>query len=554
VLNEEEAADATRALVRVKPVPFVSKEQVRTVPVLARHQIIVAPMGTVFPCSKAEWSSLEPLLPDPPPLLVEAGTALPPLFAWPQRAKGVMPMPGGYSGYLSSLRRVCSLVAEERPTPAELPNRLESVLGVKPAAARLRESFLRKIGIVTVQGGACSLGPWTDKWMASNDHRIIIALLHGRCQFIGEMLAAARSSTTNEGLLAVANERYAMGWDTQTQIGNRRGWLQSAGMLADAGDSKVMLSEFGRLFLAEIELYDPSEGPSVITITDTNPGEPLQQTAIPRETGAVGEIVDALRNSATDSSHPDRFEMATRDAFMFLGFHAEWLGGSGRTDVLLDALLGAEDAYRVVVDCKTSGSGSVGDQQVDWETLSEHKAKHDADYILLVAPNPSGSRLLTRAAKNAVTVISADQLGGLCRQHAKTPLGLDDYRSLFAAKGTIDTQPVDERAEEVERLTRLAAALCDAIRDKATAFGRLSARDLFLILSGQIFAEGTTEDELQTLLDALASPLLGVLDGSRSSGYRVTSSPQVIQLRVEMLARELSGKAGGHSDVSDDSS
>lgn len=553
VLAEEEAAtEATRALVRVKPVPFVSKDQVRVVPELVRHQIIVAPMGTVFPISEAEWAALTSLLPDPPELLAEAGTALPAVFAWPQRAKGVLPMPGGYNGYLASLRKVCSLVSEERPTPAELASRLESVLGVKAAAARLRESFLRKIGVVTVQGGACSLGPWTEKWMASSDHRIIVALLHARCQFIGEMLTAALTPSTNEGLLAIANDRYRMGWDTQTQIVNRRGWLQSAGMLADAGDSKVMLSEFGRLFLAEIELYDPREGP--ITITDTHPGEPFQQMDVPCDTGTVGEIVDALRSTATDSGHPDRFEVATRDAFEFLGFHAEWLGGSGRTDVLLDAPLGGEDAYRVVVDCKTSASGSVGDQQVDWETLTEHKAKHDANYILLVAPNPSGSRLLTRAAKNAVTVISADQLGGLCRQHAKTPLGLDDYRSLFAAKGTIDTQSVDERAEEVERLTRLAAALCDAIREKATAFGRLSARDLFLILSGQAFAEGTTEDELQTLLDALASPLLGVLDGSRSSGYRVTTSPQVVQRRVEILARELSGKAGDRSQTSDDSS
>jgi hypothetical protein len=168
-----------------------------------------------------------------------------------------------------------------------------------------------------------------------------------------------------------------MGWDTQTQIVNRRGWLQSAGMLADAGDSKVMLSEFGRLFLAEIELYDPREGPPVITIANTHPGEPFQQMDVPRETGTVGEIVDALRRTATDSGHPDRFEVATRDAFTFLGFHAQWLGGSGRTDVLLDAPLGGEDAYRVVVDCKTSASGSVGDQQVErleewrdrWEIL-----------------------------------------------------------------------------------------------------------------------------------------------------------------------------------------
>jgi hypothetical protein len=73
-------------------------------------------------------------------------------------------------------------------------------------------------------------------------------------------------------------------------------------------------------------------------------------------------------------------------------------------------------------------------------TLSDHKNKHDANHILLVAPSPSGSRLFARAVHNGVAVMSAGQLSGLCRQHARTPLGLDDYRTLFATGGSLDTQ------------------------------------------------------------------------------------------------------------------
>ena len=194
----------------------------------------------------------------------------------------------------------------------------------------------------------------------------------------------------------------------------------------------------------------------------------------------------------------------------------------------------------MVVDCKTSASGSVNDQQVDWVTLTEHKVKHDANHILLVAPNPSGHRLFDRAVQYHVTVMSADQLRGLCQQHAKTPLGLDDYLSLFAAGGSLDMQAVDERAEEVKRLVTLAAAVCETIRGRSALFGRLSARDLFLILSGRTIAEGTTEDELQAMLDTLASPLLGVLDGSKDNCYRVTTSSEVAQRRVETVAQQLS--------------
>jgi hypothetical protein len=148
--------------------------------------------------------------------------------------------------------------------------------------------------------------------------------------------------------------------------------------------------------------------------------------------------------------------------------------------------------------------------------------------------------MFERASKHNVTIMSADQLNGLCRQHAKTPLGLDDYRSLFTVGGTLDTQAVDERAEEVKRLVTLAAAMCEAIRARSTVFGRLSARDLFLILSDKPVAEGTTEDELQALLDTLASPLLGVLHGSKDDGYRVTTSAKVGQRRIEIVAQQLS--------------
>jgi len=92
----------------------------------------------------------------------------------------------------------------------------------------------------------------------------------------------------------------------------------------------------------------------------------------------------------------------------------------------------------------------------------------------------------------------------------------------------------------VGRLITLAATVCDAIRGRSEVFGRLTARDLFLILAGQSVAEGTTEAELQALLDTLASPLLGVLHGSNSDGYRVTTSADVSKRRIEVVAQQLS--------------
>jgi hypothetical protein len=541
----EDAAEATRALVRVRKTLPVDRETLRAMPQFREHQIVRAPMGTVFPISEEEWAVLAPLLSPPPDAVEVPDSELPPAFAWPQRAKGVLPMPGGYSGYLESLAKVCALVEEERPSPSDLAARLEDVLEVKATAARLRASFLRKVGIITVQGGVCRSSSWTEKWRRTGDDRIVVALLHSRCQLIGELLDAARQPRSQAELLAIANERYDMGWDTQTQIVNRRGWLQSAGMVGGGHDGRIQTTTAGLELLTRLPLHDPGSSPVA-----AEPERPARYAEPPTATERLSEVdslVAAMEESAADGKNPERFEQAVRDAFAFLGFQAEWLGGSGKTDVLADALLGRDDSYRVAIDCKCSGSGTVGDQQVDWVTLGEHKVKHDAQFVSVVAPHPSGSRLFARAQTHNVTIISVDQFAGLCRQHAKTPLGLDDYRSLFdQGGGALDTQLVDERAEEANRIIGLAASACAAILEHSATFGRLSARDLFLLLANDPAAEATTEIELEQLLSTLASPLLRVLDGTSATGFRVTSDTAVAELRLEVLAQTL-GSPLAHS-------
>jgi hypothetical protein len=540
VLSDEEGTDdTTRVLVHLRVAPVVSKERLRALPEFVDHQILRGPMGTVFPMSDDQWSALSSLLPPPPDTIGEIRSALPPVFAWQQRAKGVLPMPGGYDGYLATLAKVCAMVDEERPSAPELPGLLERELGVRTTAARLRESFLRKVGIVVVQDGICRVGSWARRWHESDDDRVVIALLHSRCQLVGELLAVACEPRTTEEMLVIANEKYRMGWDTQTQILNRRGWLQSARMLSVNEDGRVETTTMGRELLAELTLYDPSLPP----VSSPSPSPPPAQTTPLLAPDDVEVLIQELLEASVDSKNPDRFEKITRNAFALLGFHAEWMGGSGKTDVLLDASLGKADTYRAIVDCKTSASGSVGDQQVDWVTLGDHRLKHDAQYVVLVAPNPTGARLLERAEQHAVAVIPVGQLAGLCRQHVKTPLGLADYKSMFERGGLVDTQYVDERAADAARILTLALACTDAIRSRATEFGRLSARDLFLLLANDPVAEGTSEDEIQDLLATLSSSLLGMLDGDAQIGYRVTSSASVFAARIEIIAQQLNREA-----------
>ena len=226
-------------------------------------------------------------------------------------------------------------------------------------------------------------------------------------------------------------------------------------------------------------------------------------------------VAEEIEKASIDSKNPQRFELAVRDGFAFLGFDARRIGGAGKTDVLLNASMGKGLAYRVTVDAKTVGAGNLGDHQVDWLTLRDHRVQHQADYAMLVGPQPSGVRLMERAEGNEIAVLSASLLAGLCLQHAEAPLGLADYRVLFARQGRdgtwkrrggeVDTSDLDDAASEGPRMRSVAAAIVKVLSDRCMIVGPLRARDVWLIMleRGEM-AEGSSKEEIQDLLGLLA--------------------------------------------------
>ena len=63
-LSSTEAEQTTRAPIAVRPCGFVAKSLVAGLDGWAAHQIITAPMGTVFQVSDAQWATLVPHLPE----------------------------------------------------------------------------------------------------------------------------------------------------------------------------------------------------------------------------------------------------------------------------------------------------------------------------------------------------------------------------------------------------------------------------------------------------------------------------------------------------------
>lgn len=469
---------------------------------------------------------------------------------WEKRLKSIDPLPGGVTNYLESLRWTADQVREEPISPEALGARMMHQYEINSENARLCIGFLKRVGFLGVDSDGCTLPEVMRSWLRDGDSTPLMVMLHHKVRLIGEMLRAVDDPMKTSELHRWANDRYRTGWKSTMPIDIRVAWLRSAGLM-HRDNLYLHRTDAGTAFLDRVVVEPPLDGADVPHQTagvpaHLTPGSEELRRTDPQPTpesakhsGPVAELVNRIVSASTDSNNPTEFELAVRDAFGFLGFDAEHLGGSGLTDVLLTARLGRAASYRVAVDAKTSRSGTLTDGHVDWITLSEHRRNHAADFSMVIGPSPSGRRLLTRAQEQAVAVLSAEELADLCSSHAARPLALADYKSVFETGGKADLSGVKHRSTEANRLVALAKRLLDAIGDEAEHLGPRTARDLL----GRLYRdEGTpaaTEPEIRDLLASLASPLVDAIRGDPEIGYTLSCSRTVTAERLRILGEVL---------------
>lgn len=469
-------------------------------------------------------------------------------------------MPGGYTGYIQSLRHICEHVVSESPPSSDLASWIRQHFALTKGSANGRMAFLQKAGVLQLAADQFHLSDYTSRWHVTSDDGILIALLHSRLQFFGEMLAELSEGLRSIEELRQTAKKYGLNWNSPTQVRLRRGWFESAMLIKPVGKDRLAITDAGRGLLGMLEVHSPSSKAehsrpqprpepepdgTPTSIPENRPSTAnsvFDDSAAEHEPSFAEALANEIREASTDSKNPDRLdvrpiEVAVRDALQFLGFDAEKLGGSGKTDVLVKAPLGRDDSYSVTIDAKTVGSGSLGDHQVDWVTLDEHRKQHNADYSMFVGPNPSAKRLISRAVDHTVAVLSTEQLAELCIQHADGPLDLQDYRSLFETGGAVDMAPMSRAAQNSTRLRDLAAELCEKLAERTSTFGPLTASQLMVMLDQP--DKPSSGQEIQQVLDTLASPLIGAIQGSAETGYVLATAPRVIQQRLQQLGNQL---------------
>lgn len=326
----------------------------------------------------------------------------------------------------------------------------------------------------------------------------LLPLFQLRYLFFFEILLELKETNLSPKELAIlAKISYGFDKESVFEINTRLFLLKQAKLVMNVSAEKFALTNRGKLFLAQYnEIF----------------GLQKQEGKVGVATVADVDILSELRIASKDSFNPDRFEKVVRDFFALIGFEAEWLGGSGKTDVLLKTTSSPLDAFVVTVDAKATSSSCVSDGLVDFDTLKEHQKKHNSNYIAVVGRD-FNDRLIKRAIEHHVVLFDIDTLGALFKIHQTAPQKTSTYRKIFSQAGKADLSVLDADVNKTKNVGALLVGimqrLIDECEDPITQ-GQLSVRDLYMSLrSNSELSTIPTIAEIENALNFLASPIIG---------------------------------------------
>lgn len=339
----------------------------------------------------------------------------------------------------------------------------------------------------------------------------LICIMHRQFDFMFEMLSVLEErSMSNKELAAIAKVSYGFERENIDEIRRRVAIFQAAKLIRNDSIDKYTITSRGRKLLGLIKLDKP-----VLA-------EAKEECGIEDENTQDSHFFTELRLAAKDSGNFERLEKDVKVAFEKLGFEAQWLGGAGKTDVLVRAAGNSMTTYSVTIDAKSTLSGNVTDNLVNFDTLEEHRRKHKADFSAVVGGSFQNERLIKRAIEHNVVLIDIDTLETLIRNHLEVPIQVTSYKKLFEFPGIANVKCLEEEREKITRYGNLLHAVMDCLvaeREDEVTGGILRERDIYRSLRmNESFSAVPNIDEISAMLQFLASPLIGCVEKSKE-GY-----------------------------------
>ena len=355
------------------------------------------------------------------------------------------------------------------------------------------------------------------KWFEEKNPIDLLCWLHSKCLFFFEILEELQEkSLTNKELAVIAKTSYGFSNENIDEIRKRIKMLITYDLIMEDTINTYTITNKGKILLKKV----PIQKKILQKIK-----ERMEESKQDKEKN-IENILKELRISSRDSMNSNRFEKVLRDIFELLGFESNWLGGSGKTDVLLKTHTTQKFSYIVAIDAKSTASGNVTESLIDFDTIKEHKKKHTSDYNVIVGTNFQGERLIERAKEHKVLLLDVNQLESMVRDAIEIPLSFDSYRKLFEQTGIANIRVLDEDRENIRRQGLLMQAIMDCLieeSDDEFTEGILTERDIYRSLRKIDKFKNVNPNEIQLMLEFLSSPLIGCVSHSKEGYYAIES-------------------------------
>ena len=347
---------------------------------------------------------------------------IPPPLPWEERLRSATSIRGSYTGQLNTLRRVCQFVYRERPERPVLVKWLQDNLNYEEKNSEDIVHNLLRRGVLESTASQITLSQHARRWYASQDDGILVALLHSRIQFFGEMLTELRGAPLAIKELQEAAEKYGLSWGTPSQIQQRRGWLESAKLIERASNDRLAITDAGRDLLAKLTIHRPGfepTGPATpeLLLNKTRGGSnyrsPARQEAVERR--RVFEVDPDLvdRGTAVHMDVQDELAEAVRSA-------------------------GAEPRSPAPHDPQFDVAWQIGDSAFVAEVKSLTEENEDRQLRLGLGQVLSYAFLLDWPGANDVQPVLAverpptsEYWGGLCKEYGVILTWPDEFKDLF---------------------------------------------------------------------------------------------------------------------------
>jgi hypothetical protein len=320
-------------------------------------------------------------------------------------------------------------------------------------------------------------------------------------------------------------EALAVDWKSKNQTTFRVNWLRSLGYAEKEG-KEYRLTDDGK---ATFQSLSSKAG----TTHQPPPENGGKSTPSPLAKRAA-EIAAWLDKVAVAGGDGKEFEEATEAAFKFLGFDTQLIGGSGNPDVLATASMG-EKTYRVLIDSKSRASGTVQQNDVNFQVLDKQKQNASADYVVVVGAGFAGGNLQEFATKNHVRLLSTPEIRELLLAHAESAFALDVLRPLFQGGGATDEGVLSEiltSAESKSEVMLLARKVFAAVKEFQDKDGAIHTDSLYYILK--------CEHSLPTIkltVEFLKSDLIGAVGETERGSLYTRVSPATLTNKLTQITR-----------------